>query len=97
MAFFGCDLEEEEKGEFELELSEVIVVRTSGCQARNDLLTLLSWSPSQIRPLKNEPIQLLLLLPEWEPQVLLGEDSLARPTDALVLSDDETHVWQTRP
>ena len=97
MAFFGYDLEEEEKGEFELELGEVVVVRTFRCRARNSLLTLLSWSPSRIRPSKNEPIQLLLLLPKREPQVLLGEDYLARPADALVLGNDETHVRQTHP
>ena len=42
MAFFGGDLEEEEEGEFELELGEVVVVRMSRRQAQNGLLTLLS-------------------------------------------------------
>ena len=58
VAFFECNLEEkeEEEGEFERELGEVVVVRTSGRRVRNGLLTLLSWSPSQIRPSKNEPI-----------------------------------------
>ena len=58
VAFFGCDLEkkDEEEGEFELELGEVVVVQTSGRRVRNDLLTLLSWSPSRIRPSKNELI-----------------------------------------
>ena len=100
MAFYGGDLkeeEEEEEGEIEFELGEAAVVRMSGPWAQNGLLTLLSWSPSRIRLPKNEPIQLLLLLPEWEPQVLLGEDFLARLTDALVLGNDETHVWQIRP
>ena len=37
------------------------------------------------------------ILPMLEPRVLLGEDFLVRPVDALVLGDDETHVQQTRP
>ena len=42
VAFFRCDLKEEEEGEFKLELGVVVVVRTSGHRAQNDLLTLLS-------------------------------------------------------
>ena len=97
-AFYGGDLEEEEEeGEIELELEEAVVVRMSGRRAQNGLLTLLSWSPSRTQPPMNGPIQLLLLLLEREPQVLLREDCLARLVDAQVLGDDETHVRQIHP
>ena len=89
--------EEEEEGEIELKLGEVVVVQVPARWARNDLLTSPSWSPSRIRPQKNEPIRPSLLLPVLEPRVLPGEDFLVRPVGALVLSDDETHVQQTRP
>ena len=39
VAFFECDLEEEEEGEFRLELGRVSVVRTVVCRARNSLLS----------------------------------------------------------
>ena len=39
MAFFECDLEEEEEGEFRLELGRVSVVRTVVRRARNGLLS----------------------------------------------------------
>ena len=97
-AFYGGDLEEEEEeGEIELELEEAVVVRMSGRRAQNGLLTSPFWSPSWIQLPKNEPIQLLLLLPVREPQVLLGEDFLVQPADVLVLGDDETHVRQIHP
>ena len=91
-AFCAGDSGEEEEGEIELELGDAAVVRMSVHRARNDLLTSPSWSPSRIRPPKNEPIQVLFLLSVPEPQVLLGEDFLVQPVDALVLGDDETHV-----
>ena len=101
VAFLGYVLEKEEEGEFELELGGGgegdAIVRTSGYQAQNDLLSLPSWSSFQIQPPKNGPIQLLPLLPEREPQVLLGEGFLAQPADALILDDDERHVQQIRP
>ena len=55
-AFYDGDLEEEKEGGIELELGEATVVRMSGHRAQNGLLTSLSWSPSWIRPPKNEPI-----------------------------------------
>ena len=91
-AFCADDLGEEEEGEIELELGEVVVVRVSACWARNGLSTSPSWSPSRIQPQMNEPIRPPLLLPMLEPQVLLGEDFLVQPVDALVLGNDETHV-----
>ena len=75
-----------------MSLREAAVVRMSRPRAQNGLLTSPSWSPSRIRPPKNESIQLLLLLPVREPQVLLGEDFLVQPANMLVLSDDETHI-----
>ena len=96
-AFCADDSGEEEEGVIELELGEVVVVWVSACRARNGLSTSPSWSPSQIQPQMNEPIQPPLLLPMLEPQVLLGEDFLVRPVDTLVLGDDETHVQQIHP
>ena len=61
VAFFECDLEEEDEGEFELELGGVAVVQTSRHRAQNSLLTLLAWSPFWIQPPKSGPIQLLPL------------------------------------
>ena len=96
-AFYTDDSGEEEEGEIELALGEVVVVRVSACRARNGLSTSPSWSPSRIQPQMNEPIRPPLLLPMLEPQVLLGEDFLVRPVDVLVLGDDERHVQQTHP
>ena len=91
-AFYANDSRGEEKGEIELELGEAVVVRVSAHRAQNGLLTSPSWSPSRIRPQKNEPIQPPLLLPVLEPQVLLGEDFLVRPVGALVLGNDKTRL-----
>ena len=98
VAFFRCDLKEEEEGEFKLELGGggcyCLDVWASGIKRLIDITLLITISDSV---LKNGPIQWLPLLPEREPQVLLGEGFLAQLTDALVLSDDETHVQQIRP
>ena len=96
-AFCADDSGEEKAGEIELELGEAVVVRVSTCRARNGLLTSPSWSPSRIRPQKNEQIQLPLLLLMMEPRVLPGEDFIVRPVGALVLGDNKTHVRQTHP
>ena len=86
VAFYRCNLEEEEEGEFELELGGVAVLRTFGRRTQNGLLSLPSWSPFWIRPSKNRSIQLPPFLPEREPQVLLGVGFLAQPADALILA-----------